>query len=318
MLEILEAGGLLTVQDAGRRGWGKFGVPASGPMDWFAHRAANLLAGNHPESAALEIGFGEATLRAHGDCVIAVTGAGFVASTYAWTFPLWNSFYARSGWLVRVIKHGGGNWAYLAAAGGFEIESMLGSRSTFVRAGLGKNLQAGDMLKIGKPARSLDDLSARTLPEEKRPVYNPSPTIEVIQGPQSDWFTHEGLGIFLNGEYIISESSDRMGYRLEGSAIPHTRRADLLSEGMTMGSIQVPANGQPIVMMADSPTTGGYPKIANVITADLPLLAQVTPRAGNIRFKMTTIKKAQSKYRALLCKLEGGIDEVENDANFAG
>ena len=317
MLEILEAGGLLTLQDAGRRGWGKFGAPVSGPMDWFAQRAANLLVGNHPTAAVLEIGFGEATLRAHGDCVIAVTGVGFVASTYAWTFPLWNSFYVRRGWLVRVTKQGAGNWAYLAVAGGFEIESMLGSRSTYTRAGLGKNLQAGELLKTGKPSRSLDDLAARNLQEEKRPAYNPSPAIEVIQGPQSDWFTHEGLETFLNSDYAVSELSDRMGYRLDGLPITHSRGADLLSEGMTMGSIQVPANGQPIVMMADCPTTGGYPKIANVISADLPLLAQVTPRTGNIRFKMTTVESAQARYRRMLRSLEDGITSVENDAMFA-
>ncbi len=317
MLEIIEAGGLVTVQDAGRRGWQKFGVPVSGPMDWFAFRAANLLAGNSSDAAALEIGFGDLTLRALCDCVVAVTGAGFAASTFVWTFPLWTSFYVRNGGLIHITKQGDGNWAYLAVAGGIDVKPALGSCSTNLRAGLGMKLQAGDLLKTGKPARPLDELAARTLPKEKQPVYLQSPVINVIQGPQSEWFPQDGHETFLGSEYEISPASDRMGYRLEGPSIAHTRGADLLSEGMAAGSVQVPASGQPIVMMADCPTTGGYPKIANVVSADLPALAQVPPRAGRIRFKLTNIEEAQSRYRSMAQDLKDGIDEVENDANFA-
>jgi antagonist of KipI len=317
MLEILEAGGLLAVQDSGRRGWQKFGVPISGPMDWYAFRAANALVGNDVHAAALEIGFGEVTLRAQRDCVIAVTGAGFVASTYVWTFPLWNSFYVRSGWIVHVMKQGEGNWAYLAAAGGIEVEPVLGSRSTYLRAGLGGNLQAGDVLKAGRPSAALGNLAARSLSETRWPVYSQSPVIEVIQGPQSDWFTQDGLDTFYSCSYSVSPSSDRMGYRLEGQPVGGAPGADLLSEGLAMGSIQVPANGQPIVMMADCGTTGGYPKIANVITADLPMLAQVAPRTGSIRFKMTTVEEAQTRYRNLLQDLDDGFEKAEDDSNFA-
>ncbi len=317
MLEIIETGGLVTVQDAGRRGWQKFGVPVSGPIDWFAFRAANRLAGNSPNAAALEIGFGDVTLRAQRDCVVAVTGTGFVASTFVWTFPLWTSFYVRNGGLINITKQGDGNWAYLAVAGGIEITPVLGSCSTNIRAGLGSKLQAGDSLIIGKPSRSLDELAARTFSPEKQPAYFSSPVIEVIQGPQCDWFPQEGLDTFLNCEYEVSPSSDRMGYRLEGPSIAHTRGADLLSEGMVAGSVQIPANGQPIVMMADCPTTGGYPKIANVVRADLPALAQVPPREGRIRFRVTTVEKAQSRYRTMMQNLEDGIEEVENDATFA-
>lgn len=325
MLEILEAGGLVTVQDAGRRGWQKFGVPVSGAMDWFAHRAANLLAGNPPNAAALEIGFGDLSLRALRDCVVAVTGAGFLASTFAWTFPLWTSFVVHVGGTVRITNEGDGNWAYLAIAGGIETEFMLGSRSTNLRAGLGKKLEVGDTLKIGKPSRSLDELAARTFSPEKLPAYSSSPFIEVVEAPQSDSHFREASRrdrsdchfTFLNNEYAISPSSDRMGYRLDGAPVIPTNSAELLSEGMTAGSIQIPPSGQPIVMMADSPTTGGYPKIANVISADLPLLAQVPFREGRIRFKMTTIEEAQSRYRKMIRDLEDGMEEVENDANFA-
>lgn len=319
MLEILEAGGLATVQDGGRRGWQKFGVPVSGPMDWFAFRAANRLTGNPPDAAALEIGFGDLSLRAHRDCVAAVTGAGFAVSTFAWTFPLWTSFVVRAGWTVNITKQGGGNWAYLAVTGGIETEPALGSRSTNLRAGLGMKLESGGTLKFGKPARSLDELAARTFLPEKRPAYSSSPVIEVIEGPQRD--SHFGslsqFEAFLNGEYAISPSSDRMGYRLDGPSIALANDAELLSEGMAAGSVQVPANGQPIVMMADCPTTGGYPKIANVISADLPALAQVPFREGRIRFKMTTVEEAQVRYRAMMRDLDDGMEEEESNAKFA-
>lgn len=317
MLEILEANGLLTLQDPGRFGWQKFGVPVSGPMDWFAFRAAHALAGNDPAAAALEIGFGEAALRAHRDCVIAATGAGFDVSTGVWTFPLWNSFYVRSGWIVQVRKQGEGNWAYLAAAGGFEAEPMLGSRSVNLRAGLGRRLGAGDMLKIGKPSRSLDDLAARTLAKEKRLAYSRTATIEVTQGLQADWFTQQGLDTFFGCEYVVSESSDRMGYRLTGPRVAHSHGADLLSEGMTPGSVQIPPSGQPIVMMADCPTTGGYPKIANVVRADLPVLAQLPPRSGRIRFRLTTVEEAQARCRMVLQDLNAGITGLESDSVYA-
>jgi antagonist of KipI len=317
MLEILEAGGLVTIQDSGRRGWQKFGVPVSGAMDWFAHRAANLLVGNPSDAAALEIGFGDATIRALRDCIVAVTGAGFVASTYAWTFPLWTSFVVRAGWKINIMKEGCGNWAYLAVAGGIDAAPALGSRSSYLRAGLGKKLEVADRLNIGKPSRSLEELAARTFSLKKIPAYSSSPVIEVIEGVQADWFTKDGLETFYNSEYAISPSSDRMGYRLDGASVARANDAELLSEGMTAGSIQIPASGLPIVMMADSPTTGGYPKIANVVTADLPLLAQVPFREGRIRFKMTTVEEAQARYRKMMRDLDDGIEDVENDAKFA-
>ncbi len=211
----------------------------------------------------------------------------------------------RAGWHVHVKKKSGGNWAYLAAAGGFEVDPILGSRSTYLRGGLGKAIQVGDLLQIGKPEGELDELAARTLPVEKYLVYSQSPVIEVIPGPQKERFTDKGFQTFLNSEYTLSPSFDRMGYRLEGDPITHLAGADLISEGMTMGSVQVPANGQPIVMMADGPTTGGYPKIANVVRADLPLLAQCEVGVSKIRFKETTVEKAQEKYRRLYleCRL---------------
>ena len=299
MIEVIDASGLVTFQDSGRHGFASYGVPRSGPMDWFAHQAANSLVGNSVNAPVVEIGLGEAVFRAKRNCVLAATGAGYEVLNYVWTFPLWTSFFVRAGWYVNIKKKSGGNWAYLASAGGFEVDSILGSRSTYLRGGLGDTIRAGDLLQTGKPSRELLKLAARDFPVEKYMVYSQSPVIEIITGPQKERFTKEGYQTFLNSEYTLSSSFDRMGYRLEGSFISHNAGADLISEGMTIGCVQVPANGQPIVMMADSPTTGGYPKIANVVKTSLPLLAQCEAGVSKIRFKETTVEEAQNKYRKL-------------------
>ena len=166
-------------------------------------------------------------------------------------------------------------------------------------------------LKIGKPKLSLSELSARTLIQDARPAYNKSPTIDVILGPQNECFSDESIETFLSGSYRVSTTSDRMGYRLEGVPLTHLHGADLISEGMNIGSIQVPADGQPIVMMADCATTGGYPKIASVIRADLPLLAQCTPGKDSVRFRETSIEAAQEKYRTMMEKMKKGIVNSE-------
>ncbi len=300
MLEIIDLSGLVTLQDSGRYGWQSYGVPVSGPMDWFAHRAANSLLHNSPDAVVIEIGLGEAQFRAKRDCVLSVTGSGFEVANYVWTFPLWTSFYVRAGWRVQVKKVSGGNWAYLAIAGGFETQAMLGSKSTYLRGGLGSALRAGDIIQSGKPAIELTKLAARDFPVEKYLTYSQSPIIEVIAGPQADRFTDKGIQTFYRSEYSLSQSFDRMGYRLEGNPVSHANGADLISEGMTMGSVQIPANGQPIVMMADSPTTGGYPKIANVTRASLPLLAQCEAGVSKIQFQETTVEEAQEKLRRMI------------------
>ena len=297
MLEAIDVSGLVTFQDSGRRGFASYGVPTSGPMDWFAHQAANSLVGNSVNAPIVEIGMGEAVFRAKRNCILAVTGAGYEVLNYVWTFPLWTSFFVRAGWVVHVKKKSGGNWAYLAAAGGFEVETVLNSRSTYLRGGLGESIHAGDILQTGKPSNELLKLAARNFPVEKYMAYSQSPVIEVIPGPQNERFTEEGFLTFLNSEYTLSASFDRMGYKLDGSPIQHSAGADLISEGIMMGSIQVPANGQPIVMMADSPTTGGYSKIASVVKTSLPLLAQCEAGVSKIRFKEITVEEAQEKYR---------------------
>ena len=315
-LEVVDVSGLATIQDSGRIGWRKFGVPSSGPMDAFAFQAANALVGNSPNYAAIEIGLGDITLRALRDCVVSITGVGYSVSIYIWDFPLWSSYYVRAGWTIRLNKLDSGMWAYLAISGGIQTQQILGSQSTYLRGhfgGLdGRQLQVGDVLRSQSPSHSLHELAARTLPESARPIYSDNPVVDFIMGPQEKYFTEASIATFMSQEYIVSTTSDRMGYRLEGTALKHRSKAELISEGMTIGAIQVPSNGQPIIMMADSPTTGGYPKIGTVASADLPLLAQCVPGRSKIRFRETTVAKAQKKYRVLMSGLERVAEENTN------
>ena len=312
-LEVLDVNGLATVQDSGRTGWRKFGMPVSGPMDTFAFHAANQLAGNTLHQAAIEIGLGDITFRALHDCVIAVAGFGYGLSVYIWDFPLWSSYYVRAGWTVRLNKLDSGMWTYLAISGGVQTQPVLDSRSTYLRGhfgGLeGRQLQIGNVIKSGNPERPLTDLAARTLPKDARPLYIDNTVVDVIPGPQSKYFTDESIATFMSQEYMVSNTSDRMGYRLEGAPLMQCNKTELISEGMTMGAIQIPSNGQPIVMMADSPTAGGYPKIGTVVSADLPLLAQCVPGKSKIRFREMTVARAQKKYRALMSGLERIVEE---------
>ncbi len=316
MLEILQVSGLASIQDRGRTGWRKYGVPVSGPMDALAFQAANLLVGNSADAALLEIGAGGLLLQAAGECVIAVAGLGCSLSVQGREFPLWDSCFVRRGWTVQLNWTGTGMWSYLAVAGGFDVPAVLGSRSTFWRARLGgldgNLLQTGDLLPVGQPARWPSLLAARSLAEAARPAYSQNPRIEVILGPQADRFTSDSLDSFLSEAYLVSPASDRMGYRLEGHVLRHREGADLVSEGMLAGVVQVPADGQPIVMMADCATTGGYPKIACVTSASLPLLAQCTPGQGEVRFRVTSVQAAQEAYRGMMDRLRKGIVE-END-----
>jgi antagonist of KipI len=183
----------------------------------------------------------------------------------------------------------------------------LGSRSTYLRGGLGglngRQLQAGDRITT-ESSHLRYEFAARTLPEKVRPNYDDRPVIDVILGPQTKYFTDESIQTFLSSEYSVSLTSDRMGYRLEGPLLTPRDETELISEGMTFGAIQVPSHGQPIVMMADGPSTGGYPKIGAVASADLPLLAQCVPNQSRIRFRETTVTKAQEKYRAVFERLQ--------------
>jgi antagonist of KipI len=317
MLEVLAPSVLTTVQDAGRRGWQAFGVPVSGAMDAFALRAANLLVANPPGAAALEIGYSTALFVARRACAIAVTGAGFKLTVNERPLRLWTCVYVRENGQIRLDKTDSGNWAYLAIHGGIQTPTTLGSRAAYLSAQLGttpaRPLQPGDLLPTGDPTRPLLELASRHLLPAFRPAYALNPTLAVIPGPQFDQFPPEAQRVFFSNPYTISPISDRAGYRLEGAPIVRAASGEMLSEGMARGCIQVPANGQPIVMQADCPTAGGYPKIAAVISADQPILAQTPIGAGQIRFTETTIEQAQTRYRESMRALETGITQPVDD-----
>lgn len=300
---VIEPGFLSTIQDGGRPAFQRFGVPPSGAMDWYAFSAANQLADNAINAPALEFNALGPILLSQQDCLIAVTGHGVRLWVNEKEFPAWMSVFVREGSTIRIEKLDRGAWGYLAVAGGFEVPIIMGSSSTYLRASLGgfegRTLQADDILPTGTPAADLSTAAGREFAPEYRPSYSQSPTLRIILGPQQDHFSAKGIQTFLTQEYTVQEHSDRMGYRLEGTAIEHLESADIISDGIITGSIQVPASGQPIIMMADHQTTGGYPKIGAVIRADLPLLAQCPP-GSVVRFCAVNPQTAITVYRSLI------------------
>ena len=206
-------------------------------------------------------------------------------------------------------------WAYIAAAGGFDVPPVLGSRSTYLRGRFGgfdgRSLRPGDVLSRAFAPHLQMESAGRTVDPEALPAYGPSPTIDVILGPQVDRFTDAAVAAFFSNPFRISASSDRMGYRLDGPPLLGGA-PDLTSEGITVGSVQVPSGGQPIAMMADCATTGGYPKIACVTSAAMPLLAQCTPGRDEIRFRQVTVEAAGASYRAMTNRLSKGMIEAED------
>ncbi len=304
MLEVLNPGLLTTVQDAGRKGWARYGVPPSGPLDEVAFTAANILAGNSPDAAALEITLSGPLLRVARECLIAVCGATFDLWVGTLPVPLWHAVYVRAGRIITFGTRRSGARAYLAVSGGIALPPFLGSQATYLPGGFGglegRALQAGDRLPLGETAvRDLLARAGRVWPADRRPPYTSQPTLRVVLGPQDEHFTAEGLATFLNSTYRLTQDVDRMGARLQGPPITHRGITGIVSDGVVTGSIQVPPDGQPIVMLADHQTTGGYPKIATVIRADLPLLAQLAP-GDEVRFTAISLAEAQMSNLNLL------------------
>ena len=284
---------IMSIQDSGRPGYRRYGLPPSGPMDAWAFRCANRLVGNIEDCACLEMGFTSSLLQVECDILLAVCGAGYRLMVNDRPMPLWMAVLVKKGDWLSFEKCEGGNWAYLAVAGGFETPVWLGSRSIYPRAGLGRLLCDGDQLALLPIETEARLLSGRTIPSDVRPPYSTYPVIRVLPGPQLNWFDLASQQLFWEEAYRVSSQSDRMGYRLQGPALSHVDSADIVSQGMVCGEIQVPADGQPIVMMPDHPTTGGYASIGTAAKADLPLLAQAEFDKSEIRFKFITISEAQ-------------------------
>jgi biotin-dependent carboxylase-like uncharacterized protein len=276
--EVLDPGLLTTVQDLGRPGWRRYGVPESGAADRRSCVLANLAVGNDPGAAVVECAFPGPRMRVLRDVRIAVAGADLAARINGAEIVPGDQIHAKPGDVVDFAAPRAGQWAYLAAAGGLNGPLLFGSRSTYARGGLGgpagRSLRAGDVLGLSE---------GRERPRKSTPAgpaAGRTGTIRVIMGPQADAFTVGAQAAWLAGSFNVTAQRDRSGMRLRGPVLGHRARAEILSDGLLPGAVQVPAEGQPIVILADGPTTGGYPKIAWVIGADLDGLAQAAPGAS--------------------------------------
>ncbi len=273
-LFYVHAPGLLTtIQDGGRPGYAAQGVPVGGALDNWAARVANLLVGNAPGDAVLEITLTGPTLRAEREIVIAVCGADLSPQMDTLPLPMWHTVLVKQGQTVRFVRRESGARAYLAVAGGFSVPRVLGSRSTELRAGFGgfggRALRAGDVLDANADNSSIAG-RGRGLRASDIPQYPGHVRLRVIPGPQDQLFTDAAQALFFSATYTVARQSDRMGYRLEGPPLSlHSQVADTLpSEGVTAGCVQV-AGGRPLLLMADCGATGGYPVIGGVVRADL-------------------------------------------------
>ena len=278
-IQVIKPGMLSTVQDLGRWGYQNFGVPVAGPMDRCAHRLANLLVGNPPSAATVEVTLIGPELAFEARSCVAVTGAEFDIHVGDRPVPMNAAFEVPAGSHVRLGRRRQGTRAYLAVAGGIDVPAPLGSRATHLPSRVGgvggRALVAGDRLPIGPPSGAPPVLGHVRRPIV--PVPRGGSDIRVMLGPQDHACTPSGLEVFRSSRYVVSEQSDRMGYRLRGPAVGLRPAKPPLSDPTPQGTVQIPGSGQPIVLMADGQTTGGYPKVATVITADLPLAGQLGP-----------------------------------------
>ncbi len=306
-IDVLTPGLLTLVQDLGRHGWGRYGVPPSGALDWLAARVANYLVGNPANAALLEMTFAGPTLRFRRDCLIAIAGGDMCPRIDGEMVPGWTSVLVKAGQVLRFHRRLTGMRAYLAVAGGIQVPLVLDSRSTFLRGrfgGLeGRALRAGDLLEVGQPIDDWQTRATRSFPPELRPHYSSSAEVRVVLGPHLDHFPPPAVEVFLSTSFTVAPVSDRMGYRLLGPAIVRNEPADVLSCGMPLGGVQVPPDGQPIVLMSDHQTTGGYPLIATVARADLPILAQLAP-GDSVRFRAVSPEEARAAYVSLMATLQ--------------
>lgn len=293
-LDVIDGGMLTTVQDGGRVGCQKYGVPVSGAMDVVALRAANRLAGNREGAAALEMTVIGPELRFEEPAVIVLTGGNLGPRLSGQPVPMWQPVRVATGAVLSFSGRRDGLRGYLAIGGGIDVPEVLGSRSTYTRSGFGgyqgRAIRAGDRIPLGR-SEADDTPAAKHGPARAVPVYRPDRTVRVILGPQDDAFTEEGVRTFLGETYAVSAQSDRIGCRLQGPPIRHRSGADIVSDGTPFGAVQVSGDGMPIVLMADRGTTGGYTKIATVVSVDLPALAQAAP-GDRIRF--TAIAAAEA------------------------
>jgi biotin-dependent carboxylase-like uncharacterized protein len=274
---VLSPGFLTTVQDLGRYGWAHFGISASGAADPLSFRAANLLAGNAENAPALEMTLTGGDFIFDRDAIVVVTGSDFTSP-----IPLWQPVEIAAGRNLRFGPALSGARCYLAVRGGLDVPLVMGSASAHVMTGVGgRPLRKGDALKVGDAA-----VRRPRAPARGAPVCAGGASLRVTSGPQAHLFGEE----LYAAEYTVSEESNRMGIRLKGPALA-APAGGMISEGVALGAIQVPPDGQPIILFVEHQTSGGYPKPANVISADFHALGQLRPRQ-RVRLQRTTMEAA--------------------------
>lgn len=309
---ILQPGMLTTVQDIGRFGYQQFGMPTAGAVDPRSAMLGNILVGNPVGAAVLECTMLGPVFCLQNDTVFAVTGGDLSPTLNGREIPSYQAIMGKAGDVVAFGSLRSGCRAYIAFSGGIDVPLVMGSRSTYLKAKLGgfdgRRLQKGDVVPIGAVEQSLDNLECRRTAREY--TEHAVDTLRVVMGPQDDAFTMRGIETFLAENYTVTAESDRMGCRMDGPVVEHRTAADIISDGVVCGSVQIPASGKPIIMLADHQTTGGYTKIATVISADFRLLGQL--KAGDlVHFAAVTIEEAQEALlaqRASLSLLEEALN----------
>lgn len=292
-IRVIKPGVLTTVQDGGRTGFQAKGFNVSGVMNRRAYRSANFLVGNYTDEAVLEMSMFGGSFTFLESNYIAITGADMSPTVEGTPAPMYETIFVREGDTLSFGAAKNGMYTYLAVAGGIDVPQVLGSRSTNLKCALGgfhgRKLKAGDILPFQNPVDELGALRVHRLPAEHD---NGNTPIRVVLGPQDDYFTEQGIKTFLSAPYRVTAQTDRMGCKLDGKTIEYKDKVDIISDGIVFGSIQVPPNGTPIVMLADRQTTGGYAKIATVITVDLPRLVQKKP-GDTVHFAAISAKDAE-------------------------
>jgi antagonist of KipI len=297
LLEVRAPGLLTTVQDLGREGFGAIGVSPSGAADAVALRIGNKLVGNDEAAAGLEMTLVGGTFFFPDGAVIALTGSDFGARLDDTPLAPWTSAAAQPGQTLVLGASKSGARCYLCVQGGLAVKSFLGSASTHLLSGLGgmqgRALRKSDVLNIAAPKDAFRTFRKRSVATRSLERLKPRSSLRVTDGPQSDWFTEAAQQRFYGGAYRVTEESNRMGIRLEGAALTGGETGEMISEGVALGAVQITAGGLPIILFVEQQTTGGYPKIANVISADLHSLGQLRPR-DEVRFERVEMAAAHA------------------------
>lgn len=305
-IRIENPGPLTTVQDLGRIGHMHSGFQQSGAMDWYAASLANILCRNDENCAVLEMTLGGITCQFLDPAAFALCGADMHAFLDGEAVPVQRCVHAHAGSVLKMGMADSGCRTYMAVSGGLDVPLVMGSRSTNLRCEIGgfegRRLRAGDVLPVFPSENTPEEASASVLTDLKEQAL-----IRAVPGPQDDFFTKEGIRTFFSESYTVTPASDRMGMKLSGPAPQAKSGTDIVSDGIALGSVQIPAGGQPIILLADRQTVGGYAKIATVIRADLPKLAQMRP-GDTVRF----VKASRKEALTALKEMQDALADLKN------